>query len=157
MQEITPSSIQEFSKSVQINATPSAVWKALTEPGLMRQWMSETPIEIITDWVVRHPMVIRGDWYKTGFINNGIVLKFDPLKCLQYTHLSSLSRLPDKPENYTALSFLLSPLESGTEVTFTATNFPTESIYRHFAFYWNVAIVLLKRFVEQQLAPANSE
>jgi|GEM_PF-3423452 len=45
--------------------------------------------------------------------------------------------------------FALTPGEDGTELSLTLRNFPTEVIYKHLAFYWNVTIVLLKKFVEQ--------
>ncbi len=138
-------------KTVIIDTAPAKVWEALTDPALLMQWMSETPIDIITDWQVGHPMIIKGDWYKTGFENRGTVLQFEPEKALQYTHLSSLSRLPDKAENYTIIGFELICLEGQVEVKLEASNFPTEAIYRHFAFYWNVALVLLKKFVEQKM------
>ncbi len=111
--------------------------------------MSETKIEIITDWKVGHPFIIQGDWNKTGFKNTGTLLQFEPEKIFQYSHLSSLSRLPDTFENHTIIGFHLSPIENQTSLTLTVSNFPTETIYKHFAFYWTVAIELLKKFVEQ--------
>jgi uncharacterized protein YndB with AHSA1/START domain len=136
-------------KTIVIDASPSKVWDALTIPALIKQWMSETDIDIVTDWQVGQPIIIKGDWYKAGFKNAGTVLQFEPERMLQYSHLSSLSRLPDTEENHTVLSFTLEPTSGQTTLTLTASNFPTESIYRHFSFYWNVAIVLLKKFVEQ--------
>jgi hypothetical protein len=110
--------------------------------------MAETELDIVTEWKVGGPFVIRGPWYKTHFENNGRILAFEPSKHLRYSHLSSLSRLPDMPENYTIIDFMLSDAENKTALTVTASNFPTEAIYRHFAFYWNVTIELLKKFVE---------
>lgn len=126
------------SKTIHINAPTSVVWEALTNPELMKKWMSETEINIITDWKVGNPMMIRGILHRMKFENKGTVLQFEPEKFLQYTHLSSLSRLPDKPENYTILKFRLTPINHQTRLAFTASNFPTENIYKHFAFYWNV-------------------
>jgi len=139
---------QTFSKTITINATPEAVWAALTDPSLMRRWMSETPIEVVTEWKVGEPIVVRGDWYKTGFTNKGIVERFEPGRLLRYTHLSSLSRLTDDAENYTVFEFRLAPEDARTILTVTVSNFPTEAIYRHMVFYWNVAVELLRRFVE---------
>jgi uncharacterized protein YndB with AHSA1/START domain len=142
---------QEINKAVTINAPASKVWAAVTEPELMKRWMSETPIEIVTDWKVGTPMIIRGPWYKTHFENRGTVLSFVPEQLVAYSHLSSLSRLPYKPENYTRIEFRLTPKEEQTDLALTLANFPTEAIYRHFAFYWSVTIVLLKKFIENQL------
>ncbi len=138
-----------FTKTVLVNATPSKVWDALTRPEQMKQWMSETELDIVTDWRVGGPITISGPWYKTGFENSGRVLQFEPEKSLQYSHLSSLSRLPDAVENYSLTGFTLVPEDDQTLVTVTLSNFPTETIYKHLAFYWNVAIELLKRFAER--------
>lgn len=140
---------QPIIKTVTINAAPSIVWDALTKPELMRQWMSETHIDIITDWEVGSLIIIRGDWYKAGFENKGSVIEFVPERIVKYSHLSSLSRLADEVANYTVLEFKLVPEDHKTILTLTVSNFPTEAIYKHFAFYWGVALELLRKFVEQ--------
>ena len=110
--------------------------------------MSETPIEIITDWQIGSSFTIKGTLYKKQFQNNGTVLLFEPESLLRYTHLSSLSRLPDSAENYTVFDFRLTQSQGSTSLTLTINNFPTETIYKHLAFYWNVTLELLKRFIE---------
>jgi len=135
-------------KTIQINAAISKVWEALTRPELMKKWMSETEINILTDWKVGNPFLIRGRLHGINFENRGTVLQFEPGKVLQYSHLSSLSRLPDELENYSILEFRLAPINDETSLTFTASNFPTESIHKHFAFYWNVTLEILKRLIE---------
>jgi uncharacterized protein YndB with AHSA1/START domain len=144
-----PISGKIFDKTVNINAPTSKVWEALTDPEFMKKWMFDTEINIITDWEVGNPIVIRGNMNGKTFENNGAVLQFEIEKTLQYTHLSSLSRLPDRPENYSVLEFRLTPLENQTALTLTLSNFPTESIYKHLAFYWNVTLEVLKRMLEE--------
>ena len=139
-----------FNKTIYINAPTSKVWDALTNPELMQKWMSETKIDIITDWKVGNPIVIRGTSNGKNFENNGTVLQFELEKILQYNHLSSLSRLPDKPENFSVLEFRLTPMENQTTLTLALSNFPTETIYKHLAFYWNVTLEILKRMIEEQ-------
>ena len=138
-----------INKTITIQALPAKVWEAITQPALMQQWMTETPIEIITSWEVGEPITIQGDWYHSRFENKGVVLQFEPERVLEYSHLSSLSRLADQVENYSVIKFALTPREDGTELTLTLSNFPTDVIYKHLAFYWNVTLVLLKKFVEQ--------
>lgn len=132
-----------------INAPAGRVWAALTEPALMNKWMAETPLDIITDWQSGSPIAIRGQMYKKPFENSGTVLAFEPEQHLSYTHLSSLSKLPDAYESHSILDFRLSPNGDKTSVTLTVTNFPTDTIYKHLAFYWNVALEMMKRSAEQ--------
>jgi uncharacterized protein YndB with AHSA1/START domain len=141
---------KRFNKTVHINAPTSKVWETLTNPELMKKWMFETEINIITDWQVGSPIAIRGDLHGMNFENTGTVLQFERETLLQYSHLSSLSRLPDKPENHSLLEFRLTPVENQTVLTLTLSNFPTESIYKHLAFYWNVTLEILKRTIEEQ-------
>jgi len=139
-----------ISKTIHINAPTSVVWDTLTQPELMKKWMSETDIDILTDWRVGNPFIVRGLLHRVKFENKGTVLQFEPEKILQYSHLSSLSRLPDEPKSYTILEFSLTPINDQTALTFTASNFPTETIYKHFRFYWNVTREIIKRMIEKQ-------
>ena len=111
--------------------------------------MFEKEIEIITDWQVGGPIITRGDLHGIPFENNGRVLQFEPEKVLRYSHLSSISRLPDKPESYAVFDFRLTPIGNQTSLTLTVSNFPTESIYKHLVFYWNVTLEIFKKMLEQ--------
>ena len=140
---------QLFSKTITIYAPVLKVWQALTNPELMKQWMAEEEIAIITDWKVGAPIFIKGDAHWVYFENKGIVLQYEPEKVLQYSHLSSLSKLPDASENYSLIKFNLVSIENQTTLTLSLSNFPTESIYKHLAFYWNTTLELLKAFIEK--------
>jgi uncharacterized protein YndB with AHSA1/START domain len=146
-----PAADKIVTKTVTINAPTSKVWDALTNPELMKKWMFETEINIITDWQIGSPIVIRGELSGKEFENTGTVLQFEPEKLLAYSHRNSISRLPDKSESYAVLEFRLTPIENQTSLTLTVSNFPTESIYKHLAFYWNVALEVLKRQIEAQV------
>ena len=139
---------QIFERTISIDAPPSKVWAALTSSELMKVWMSEAVVDIVTDWQVGSPIIIVGQVYKKPFENKGLVLLFEEEKELQYTHLSALSGLPDIPENHSKIEFRLTPDNAGTILSLTVSNFPTEAIYRHLAFYWNVTLHVLKKFLE---------
>lgn len=142
---------QIYSKTILIEANSSTVWEALTNHQMMAEWMSDTKILILTDWKVGNPIVIKvqPEAYKAAFINTGIVLKFEPERILQYSHLSSLSKLLDQTENYTVITFMLSLKAEYTELTVELFNFPTESIFKHMEFYWNVTLEILRKFIER--------
>ena len=150
--ETLPTDSKKFNKAVTINASTSQVWHILTTPELMKKWMISDDIEINinTDWKVGSPMVIRGNMSGKNFENNGTVLQFEPEKILEYSHLSSTSRLPNRPESYSIIEFRLQPMENLTTLTLTVSNFPTESIYKHLAFYWNVTLEVLKKMIENK-------
>jgi uncharacterized protein YndB with AHSA1/START domain len=134
--------------STIINAGPSKVWNALTDARLIKQWMSETEIDIITNWTVGDTIIIKGDFHEHSFENKGVVLQFETEHLLKYNHLSSLSMLADEIENYTEIEFTLIPGNKQTTLALTLSNFPTETIYKHFEFYWGVTLEVLKKYIE---------
>ncbi len=134
---------------VIVDAPVSTTWRVLTEPELMRQWMFEEPIEIITDWQVGGPILIKGHIHDIYFENTGKVLQFQPNECLRYEHLSSLSKLPHEPGSYTTLDFKLQAVKDQTLLKISLENFPTESIYKHLKFYWETTLGILKKFAEE--------
>ena len=143
--------MQSFEQSIFIDAPANAVWESLTHSHLMKEWMGEPEmaIEVETDWTVGGPIVVRG-FHHVPFENTGAVLEFEPMARLAYTHLSSLSRLPDTPENYTTLEFTLESIGDTASIAFAATGFPSDTIFKHLQFYWSGTLEILKRHVERR-------
>lgn len=133
-------------ESVIIEAPPSTVWESLTRPELMCAWMGEPAmkLQVSADWRIGGSVSVRG--VHTGrFENRGKVLAFEPERRLSYTHLSSVSRLPDEPSSYTVLEFRLTRLGERTRLDFEAHSFPTDVIFRHLAFYWGGTLDAIAR------------
>jgi uncharacterized protein YndB with AHSA1/START domain len=145
---------RQIGKTVVIDVPAATVWEYLTNPDCMKKWMGEPgmKIEIITDWKVGNPIVIRG-FHHTRFENRGVVLRFEPYKILEYTHLSSVSRLVDRSENYTIISFNLTSNRDVTSLTLKVGNFPTEAIFKHLDFYWKTTVEIIKRTIEASSSP----
>lgn len=139
-----------FEKSIFIAASPAEVWKTLTVHEYMLQWMGERDLQlqIHTTWEVNSPFVISG-FHHIKFENRGKVLQFEPEQLLVYTHRSTVSRLPDTPESDTVFTFRLQQVAGGTTLTLRIENFPTETIYKHLAFYWPVTLDELKNVAEK--------
>jgi len=142
-----------FSAAVTINSYPDKVWTTLTDLRLMTKWLGEPEmnIEVRTNWEINSPISIRG-FHHVNFENKGIILHYDKEKKLSYTHLSSVSRLDDKQENYTTLEFVLKPVDKQTQLTIIIENFPTETIQKHLEFYWRTTILTIKRVTENATA-----
>lgn len=140
-----------FSTNVIINATREEVWDALTVPETVAEWMGgeELQIKVITDWKVNSLILIQG-FHHAKFENRGVVLQYEKESRLSYSHLSNISRLPDIPENYSIMEFILTPAERGTLLTVNIQNFPTETIRKHLEFYWRGTIFKIKKMVEER-------
>ena len=146
----------EFAVSVVVDAGVDAVWRALTDPAEMAAWMGEPTLRIAVsaDWRVGGAVVITG-FHHAPFRNIGVVQVCDEPRHLQYTHRSSMSRLPDVPESDTIQDFQLVPREQKTSLTATFRHFPTFSIYKHLAFYWRGTLPILARHVLSRAAAAD--
>lgn len=138
-----------FSTTITINSDTGKVWNTLTNTKLMKKWMGdpEMKIEVDTDWAINSPILISG-FHHIKFVNKGLILQYDKEKKLKYSHLSSVSRLPDITENYTVLEFVLIPLGKKTQLTLNIENFPTETIRKHLEFYWRTTVVMIKEAAE---------
>lgn len=145
---------QRIVESIMIDAPVAVVWENLTRPELMRTWMGgpEMKLEVEADWRIGGKVSVRG--VHTGrFENRGTVLAFEPGARLSYTHLSSVSRLPDQPGSYTILEFRLTATGERTRLDFEASGFPTEVIFRHLAFYWSGTLDAIGRQAASSCAP----
>ncbi|MEO8882800.1 MAG: SRPBCC domain-containing protein [Devosia sp.] len=106
--------------STEIAASPAQVWKALTDPKLIKSYMMGATVE--TDWEVGHPITWSGDYQGNAYVDKGEVKAFEPQKRLSVTHWSPLSKLPDTPDNYHTLTYDLLPAGKATNVTLTQQN-----------------------------------
>jgi uncharacterized protein YndB with AHSA1/START domain len=140
-----------FEVNAVIDASAGRVWQVITKPELMLQWMGDKDLEleVATSWQVGQPFVTRG-FHHVRFENKGTILIFDPPHLLRYNHLSSVSRLADKPENYSIIEFRLDPVEGQTSLTIRVSGFPTESIFKHLEFYWRNTVGVIKKVAESR-------
>ncbi len=140
-------------KEIHIQASSIVVWKYLIQPEWMKKWMldDDTALDIETTWEAGSSIQIKGNLHGIAFENNGQIKTYDPEKALAYTHLSSLSQLPDREENYCVLEFALSETGHQTYLQLTISNFPTESVYYHLDFYWQSTLVVLKNQIEAEV------
>jgi uncharacterized protein YndB with AHSA1/START domain len=142
---------EPIKNTILIDSTPDVVWELLTNHDQIKQWIADPEMEpeIITEWKVNGPIIIRG-FHHLKFENKGTVLQFKPNQILSYSHLSSVSRLPDIPKNYSIFEFSLIPIGNQTSLTITVSNFPTETIYKHLKFYWEVTPGIIKGIAEKK-------
>ncbi len=141
----------KFSTSVTISSEASNVWRTLTDIELMSKWLGdpEMNIEVQTDWKINSPIFIRG-FHHVNFENKGTILQYDKENRLSFTHLSSVSRLADKKENYTIIEFVLTLIDKQTRLTVNIENFPTETIRKHLEFYWRTTVLTIKERTEDK-------
>jgi uncharacterized protein YndB with AHSA1/START domain len=65
---------QPIEHSIEIGAAPAEVWRALTTPAVMVEWMAEPEmrLEVDADWTVGAPISMRGV-HHAAFRNTRVV------------------------------------------------------------------------------------
>ncbi len=129
-----------------VNAPASKVWEALTKPSLIKQYLFGT--EVTTDWRVGSPITYTGTWEGKAYEDKGRVLQIEPGKLLVSTFWSSLSGLPDTPENYKTVRYELSTEGDGTRLTITQDNNDTQEEANHSEQNWTMVLDGMKKLLE---------
>ncbi len=133
--------------SIRINAPRAKVWDALVNPAAIKQYMFGT--NVVSDWRQGSPIVWKGEWQGQSYEDKGVILEIEPGRYLTYSHFSSLSGLPDHPDNYHRVSVELSDEGSQTHVYLSQDNNPDEQARKHSEKNWALMLAALKRFVEE--------
>ena len=133
--------------SIRINAPSHNVWKALVTPQAIKQYMFGT--NVVSDWREGAPIVWKGQWQGKSYEDKGVILRFKPEQTLQYSHFSSMSGLPDKPENYHTVTIDLATEGAQIHVSLVQDNNSTEDARVHSEKNWGMMLSGLKKFVEQ--------
>ena len=78
---------------VSIAAPGAEVWRALTDPEVIKQYMFGSQVE--TDWRPGSPIVWKGEFEGRSYEDKGEVLDVVPEQRIKVTHFSPMTGLPD--------------------------------------------------------------
>jgi uncharacterized protein YndB with AHSA1/START domain len=124
MNETDPGRAFVAEKRITIEAPVEAVWQALTDPALVKQYLHGTNME--TDWKVGSPITWKGEWKGKSYEDKGTVLEFEPNKRLKNTHWSPMGGSEDQPENYHTVTYELTEQDGRTTLTLKQDNNPSQ-------------------------------
>lgn len=133
--------------SINIDVPTEKVWNALVTPEAIKQYMFGT--NVVSAWREGTPIVWKGECQGKSYEDKGMILQITPQQLLQYTHFSSLSGLPDVPENYHTVTIELSAHDGHSHVSLTQVNNPSEEARAHSEKNWGMMLASLKKFLEQ--------
>jgi uncharacterized protein YndB with AHSA1/START domain len=133
--------------SITLNAPKSKVWDALTKPELIKQYLFGT--EVITDWKVGSPITYKGIWEGKPYEDKGKVIQIESEKLLVSTFWSSLSGLPDIPENYKTVRYELSTIGDLTNLVISQDNNDSKEEADHSEQNWKMVLDGIKKLVER--------
>lgn len=121
------------------------VWNVLTSPELVRQWASDADLPVVLEGRVGGRFSMNGDWHGMPIENVGQILAFERPRLFQYRFWSSLTQVPNLPENQSVVTFRLVP---GTRLDVSQDGIRDEAGFGHVRFYWNMALERIKRLAE---------
>jgi uncharacterized protein YndB with AHSA1/START domain len=133
--------------TVSIQAPASKVWKALTEPKLVKQYLYGT--EVSSDWKPGSPIHWTGEYNGKTYHDKGVIKKIEPEKILQHTYFSDLSGKEDKPENYATVTYTLTKNNGTTQLSLTQDNIDSEKAVESSNTNWKGVLGKLKEVVEK--------
>jgi uncharacterized protein YndB with AHSA1/START domain len=135
------------STTLVIQAPREKVWRALTEPALVKQYLFGTELE--TTWQIGAPLVFRGEWEGKAYEDRGTVLAFEPMRALAYDYWSSFSGHEDKPELRQVIRFELEDQAGGVKLSVEQTNVDSQARADHSSENWRGVLTKLKELVEK--------
>jgi uncharacterized protein YndB with AHSA1/START domain len=131
---------------VWIAASPDTVWRTLTDPAAIRQFMFGTTV--VTDWQPGGAILWKGEYQGRSYEDKGELLVVEPERRLTHTHFSPLAGREDVPENYHTLTYTLDAQDGGTMLTFTQDNNPTQDAADHSQANWQQMLERVKTIAE---------
>lgn len=136
--------------SITINASREAVWKAITTPALIKEYLMGTNVK--TDWKEGSPITYEGEYEGKKYKDKGLIKKIETGKVFQSTYWSSMGGKEDKPENYNLVTYKLSEIgENETKLTLTQDNVLSEKEKDHATDNWKMVLKKLKEVAETMI------
>lgn len=133
--------------SINVNAPAAQVWKALTDPEIVKQYFFGTLQK--SDWKKGSPITWSGEWEGKTYEDKGQILDIDPGKFVKYSYWSSMSGTEDKPENYQDVSYTLTEKGRVTTLDITQGNIKDEKTKEHSEQNWQSIFGAMKDMVER--------
>ena len=132
----------------EIEAPPSKVWRALTDPEQIQKYMFGSRVE--TDWKPGSQITWKGEYEGKKYEDKGEILEVVQERRLKVTHFSPLSGEEDAPENYHTLVYELTENNGTTRVSLSQDNNPSAEAAEHSRENWEKMLAGLKKVVEGQ-------
>ncbi len=138
----------EARASIRIDAVPEKVWRALTDPAMIRQYLFGTTVK--TTWRVGDPITWTGEWQGKSYEDKGKILDFIPNRLLRSTYWSSMSSRPDVPESYNTVTYELVEKDGRTTLTISQDNNATQESAEHSRANWETVLQSMKKLLEKK-------
>lgn len=138
--------------STSISAPAEVVWDAFLNPEAVQLFMFGARVS--SDWHEGHPIKWSGTWKGKAYEDKGTVMRVKPLRLLQFSHFSTLSGKPDRPENYHVVTIELTAQDHHTDVKITQERNDSREMKVRSEANWNQMLSQLKNLLDSESAHA---
>jgi uncharacterized protein YndB with AHSA1/START domain len=132
----------------EINASPDDVWRALTDPDEIEQYMFGSHVE--SSWEEGGDIVWKGEYDGKHYEDHGKILEVDPPRRLRLTHFSPTSGKQDHPDNYHTVVYELEEAGHGTRIRLSQDNNASAEEAENSRANWERMLSGLKKVVERR-------
>ena len=133
-------------KSIIICTSKTKIWKALTDPDLIKQYLFGT--EALSDWKPGSDIIFRGEWKGQSYKDKGHILDIQEENLFRYDYWSSFSGMPDVPENYSVVTYTLTDEEEGIRLSVRQQGFANEESRQHSDDNWQEVLKKIKEIAD---------
>lgn len=131
---------------VDVSASPTQVWDALTNPDKIRKYMFGS--KVTSAWSPGSEITWEGEYDGRAYTDHGQILEVEPGRRLVLTHFSPLTGEPDVPENYHRVTYELSRRGDHTHLRLEQDNAGPAGARKESAATWDTILHGLKELVE---------
>jgi uncharacterized protein YndB with AHSA1/START domain len=135
---------------IDIAAPASAVWQALTDPKLIKQYFMGATVK--TDWQPGSPITWSGEYEGKPYQDKGSIVEAHAESLLVLTHFSPLTGQPDLAENYHTITYRLAEQNGKTNLSLSQDNNGSDDEVEHSRTTWQNMLEGIKRIVEPNSA-----
>lgn len=129
-----------------IHAPITAVWKALTDPDMIKKYLYGTTVT--SAWKVGSAITYAGEWEGEPYEDRGTILDLKAPTLFRSTYFSPRGGKQDIPENYHTITWKLSDLGDETGLELTQDNNESEDAARASEANWKRVIDELAKLLE---------
>jgi len=142
---ITTNHVARAETTIWVSA--DKVWKALTDPALIKRYMFGTTVT--SEWQEGSKITWEGEWQGKHYKDKGKILELIPRKRLQYSHFSQIDGHDEIPENYHIVTIDLTQNVDHTIVSLKQDNNHTDEAKEHSEKNWKMMLDSLKKLLEE--------
>ena len=147
-QTTIPMNELHIEKEILINATPEAVFDALTMPENIVEYF---PLEkVMSSWTVGGELRMQGTADGQRFTDAGVIQSLVRPKLFEYTYWSDNHGTENRPENQVCVRYSLRNDAQGTRVTLVQSNLPSLDYRALMNEVWDSLLQSLQAYVESR-------